>query len=350
VGGTLTGRGGDIIILDDPIKPEDAMSDTVRNQVNEWYRSTLASRLNDKANGAIILVMQRLHEDDLAGRLLETGDWHQLCLPAIAVADAMIPLTRGRMHKRREGDVLHPERESYADLMAMKASQGSMLFAAQYQQQPVPPEGNIVHSGWLKRYTTADLPEGGEVIQSWDTANKDGIFNDYSVCITARVQSNHIYLLNVWRKKVQFPDLRKAAVAQAQAYRATVMLIEDQASGEQLLQELRKYPTAGVPAPIGRRPESDKVTRLAGVSAMIEAGQLYLPEEAPWLADFEHELLAFPASRHFDQVDALSQLLAWVRIRHDIGTSNVAPIMYWTDEDGGSIDRLRATAPGNDDR
>ncbi len=332
--GTLTGRGGDIIVIDDPIKPDDAMSDTVRNSVNEWYRSTLASRLNDKASGAILLVMQRLHEYDLAGQMLEEGDWKELSLPAIATEDAVVPLTRGRSHHRRDGDVLHPERESYATLMETKTRHGSMYFDTQYQQSPTPAGGNLVKTDWIKRYTPATLPDGGRIVQSWDTANKDGIFNDYSVCLTVRLHGNHIYLLNVWRKKVQFPDLRKAAIEQAQTYDASVMLIEDQASGQQLLQTLRKEPVRGVPEPIGRRPENDKVTRLAGVSSMIEAGQFHLPEEASWLADFEKELLAFPSSRHFDQVDALSQLLEWVRLRFNTDTPPAGPIIYTAEDDG----------------
>src|SRR5947199_7622006 len=116
VGGTLTGRGADLIIVDDPLKAEEAMSEPARRRVIDWYAGTLVSRLNDKENGPIVVVMQRLHEDDLAGHLLEQGGWQHLDLPAIAVEDSVIPIGRDKAIARRIGDILHPERESKAAL------------------------------------------------------------------------------------------------------------------------------------------------------------------------------------------------------------------------------------------
>jgi predicted phage terminase large subunit-like protein len=314
VTGTLTGRGGDIIILDDVIKPEEANSETTRNSVNDWYRSTLASRLNDKASGAIICVMQRLHENDLSGVLLEQGGWDHLVLPAIANEDQSIILARGGVHRRRVGDVLHPEREPLGVLAELRASMGSAAFEAQYQQQPMPAEGNLFRADWLKTY--APLSEDrltGTIIQSWDTAIKAGSSNDYSVCITAALIGRQIHIIDVWRGRVEFPDLLRKTIELAQREKAITLIIEDKASGQQLLQALRAESHPGVPIPIGRTPEQDKYARAAGISSMIEAGQLFLPQEAYWLADFRKELLAFPNSRYDDQVDALAQLLAWVR-------------------------------------
>ena len=111
VGGTFTGRGADIIIIDDPLKAADAQSESARRSLNEWYATTLTSRLNDKRTGAIILVMQRLHEDDLAGRLLRDEGWHHLCLPAIAEQDQEIPIGPNAVYRRRKDEVLHPARE-----------------------------------------------------------------------------------------------------------------------------------------------------------------------------------------------------------------------------------------------
>lgn len=165
VTGTLTGRGGDIIILDDVIKPDEAQSDTTRDNVNNWYESTLASRLNDKASGAIITVMQRLHQYDLAGKLIDSGGWHHLSLPAIAIVDETIPLTRGRCHRRRAGDILHPAREPLAVLDELKRSMGSIAFAAQYQQDPVPAIGNMIKAEWLKHGSVIDLGPG-QIVQS----------------------------------------------------------------------------------------------------------------------------------------------------------------------------------------
>jgi len=328
VTGTLTGRGGDIIILDDVIKPEEAMSEVTRNNVNQWYKSTLSSRLNDKKAGAVLCVMQRLHEYDLTGMLLEAGGWDHLSLPAIAIEDTNIPLTRGKMHPRKEGELLHPSREPLSVLDVMKAEMGSPAFNAQYQQNPMPAEGNIFRSDWLMRFDPTTLDRRGVIIQSWDTANKTGHTNAYSVCITAKVCGRDVFVLNIWRGRLEFPDLHKKSIELAQLYRPAEVLIEDKASGQQLLQALKADDNPAMPRPLARNPEQDKVNRAAGVSSMVEAGQLFLPDQAPWLADFEHELLAFPNARFADQVDALSQLLSRVRQKSMWkATSGEAPIV-----------------------
>jgi predicted phage terminase large subunit-like protein len=337
VGGTLTGRGGDIIILDDVIKPEDAYSDSVRDSTNEWFRSTLASRLNDKLTGAIICVMQRLHEYDLSGMLLESGGWDHLSLPAIATSDETIMLARGGVHRRYEGDVLHPDREPLSVLVELKAAMGSLAFAAQYQQEPMPAEGNVFRAAWLREYPPKmRSKQWGEIVQSWDTAIKTGINNDYSVCITARIVNKEAHILHVWRGKVEFPELVRMAIALAQEWRPGTILIEDKASGQQLLQDLRSGHYPGVPDPIGRIPEQDKYSRAAGVSSMVEAGKLVLPVEASWLDEFRRELLAFPNARNDDQVDALAQLLDWLRRQWVYKSEPICgPIVITSYDDGG---------------
>ena len=336
VTGTLTGRGGDIIILDDVIKPDEAESDTVREAVNEWYKRTLASRLDDKATGAIICVMQRLHQYDLAGTMLETGTFRQLALAAIAETEEIIQLTRGRTRLRRIGDVLHPERESRELLLnVIKAEMGSRAFAAQYQQNPVPALGNILKRDWLKFYGPIEAaPKGGTIVQSWDTASKPGLQNDWSVCVTAVVTGKFAYVIDVFRKRMAFPELKAEAIRLALLHRATALLVEDQSSGISLIQELKKFPNPGVPVPIARKTEGDKISRVEGISAMVEAGQLLLPNEAPWLADFTNELLGFPSARFDDQADAAAQLLHWVRSRHSTSDNLCGPIMFVTYGDG----------------
>src|SRR6266446_8960833 len=152
VGGTLTGRGADLIIVDDPLKAEEAMSEPARRRAIDWYGGTLVSRLNDKENGPIVVIMQRLHEDDLAGHLLGQGGWEHLDLPAIALDDSVIPLGNDRVMTRRIGDILHPERESKNALERIKAEIGSLQFSAQYQQRPVPLEGNLIRREWFRHY------------------------------------------------------------------------------------------------------------------------------------------------------------------------------------------------------
>lgn len=331
VTGTLTGRGGDIIIIDDPIKPEEAYSRVTRDNANDWFRTTLSSRLDDKEKGAMILVMQRLHQDDPAGRLLETGLWHQLSLPAIAAEAQVVPLGRGRFYHRREGEVLHPSRESLAVLERQRMSMGSIDFDAQYNQRPVPVDGNVIKAHWLKTYPPGFDPAraGGKIVLSWDTASKDGPFSDWSVCIVAHVDRATVRILDVVRARLTFPELKATAIRLARTWRATHLLIEDAASGTQLLQTLRAEQPEGVVLPISIRPESDKESRLNGATGQIEAGALLLPEDAPWLAEFKSEILAFPNARHDDQTDALSQLMNWVlRTQPDDCEMSAGPIVY----------------------
>src|SRR6266704_3006436 len=152
VGGTLTGRGADLIIVDDPLNANEVHSEPARKRVIDWYGGALVSRLNDKQTGSIVAVMQRLHEDDLAGHLMRQGGWDHLDMPAIALENEIVELGHGKFHARRSGDVLHPERESRDTLEAIKAEVGSLMFSAQYQQRPVPIEGNLIRRSWFPAY------------------------------------------------------------------------------------------------------------------------------------------------------------------------------------------------------
>ena len=314
VTGTLTGRGGDIIIMDDVIKPDEVFSEVTRNKVNEWYRSTLVSRLDNKQTGAQICVMQRLHEDDLAGKVIESGIWRHLSLPAIATEDQVIALRHGRRHYRKVGDILHPAHEPIESLEETKAAMGSELFSAQYQQNPLPAHGNLIRRIWLQYFDLMAFdPAGpGQIVQSWDTASKENLTNDFSVCVTAHIRGREIRILHVFRQRLEFPKLVYHAKRLIEEFRPSKVLIEDQSSGTHLLQTLRKDQSISI-WPTARRPEGDKLSRVSGVSAMIEAGHLLLPEDAPWLFEFEKELLGFPSSKFDDQVDALAQLLVWAR-------------------------------------
>jgi len=308
VGGTLTGRGGDIIIVDDPLKPDDAFSETKRSGANQWFTNTLLSRLDDKRTGAIVVVMQRIHMDDMTGFLTgQSDEWEILNLPAIAESDEAIPCWSGKPYFRKSGDVLSPEREPLYVLEALKTQIGSDAFSAQYQQMPVPPGGAMIKRHWIVRYK--DLPPASErllTLQSWDTANKGGPQNDWSVCTTWVVaRKMQWYLVDVWRRRVDYPALKSIVETHAKQWKARRVLVEDAGAGTMLVQELR----ARVSGIIGVKPERDKVSRMAVASAKFEAGQVLLPERAPWLADLESELFAFPGARHDDQCDSISQAL-----------------------------------------
>jgi predicted phage terminase large subunit-like protein len=308
VGGTLTGRGGDLLVIDDPLKPDDALSETKRSAANHWFTNTLLSRLDDKRTGAIIVVMQRVHVDDLTGFLLEQPDeWDLLSLPAIAEADEVIPLCGGRAHSRKCGEALSPSREPLNVLNALKLQIGSDAFYAQYQQMPVPPGGAMIKRHWVRRYTKPPQREHLlQVLQSWDTAMKGGPSNDYSVCTTwAQMNDCTMRLLDVWRERVDYPTLKSAVLALHQKWAPSTILIEETGTAVGLIDELR-YQCYGI---VGIKPTRDKIARMAIASAKFEAGNVLLPESAPWLADLEAELFAFPGSRYDDQCDSISQAL-----------------------------------------
>ena len=313
VGGSFTGRGADVIIVDDPMKADDAQSEKARRAVNDWYATTLMSRLDDKQRGAIILVMQRLHEDDLAGRLLREDGWYHLDLPAIAETDQEIPIGAGVVHRRSKGEVLHPAREPLAILEEIKREMGSLTFSAQYLQRPVPLEGNLIKRAWIKWYDTApNRSVGTELVQSWDVASTTADTRDWSVCTTWLRIKRSYYLLDVWRGRLEFPQLRHKLISLAREHAPNRILIEQAGPGLHLIQELRANPVAGVRTPIGIKPAGDKLVRMEAQCARFEAGQVYLPREAPWLSEFLRELLAFPNARHDDQIDSVSQFLKGV--------------------------------------
>ena len=278
VEGALTGRGGRIVIIDDPIKPADALSDSKRERVNDWYKNTLISRLDNKETGAIVVVMQRLHLNDLVGALLAaSNEWKVLNLPAIAEEDERIPIGDGLYHVRRVGDVLHAEREPKAILDSIKAQLGSDTFSAQYQQRPVPPGGAMIKRIWVRRYAELPPRSSCRVVQSWDTASKEGGQNDWSVCTTWLIHDKRHYLIDVLRGRFDYPTLKSRAIAHAEAHDPHKILIEDAGVGTAFVAELQR---AGKTA-IGVKPENGKITRMAIEFGEVRGGSCVLPLSRP---------------------------------------------------------------------
>lgn len=313
IGGTLTGLGADVIIIDDPLKAGDAYSEARREGVNTWYSSTLLSRLNDKQNGRIVLISQRLHMNDLVGHVLAKEEpWETLVLPAIAPTDLDISVGDDRLYRFRKGAALHPAREPLAVLEALRREMGGDLFSAQYLQEPVPPGGSMFKRQWIQRYDPTPRQEhGDEVIQSWDTASKDGPANDWSVCTTWLRKDGCHYLLHVFRDRVDYPALRTSALQLGDRFKPRLTLIEDAGVGIALRTELRR-------AGLNTRavtPRTSKEARASVQAAVFEGGRVFFPRQAPWLSELEAELFAFPGSRHDDQVDSISQALEYQRSR-----------------------------------
>ena len=313
VGGVVTGRGADIIIIDDPLKADDALSELRRKGVNEWYDNTLRSRLNSQETGAVVIVMQRLHADDLVAHVQEHETWDVASFSAIAEEEALYNISTPygrRTICRRTGEALQPTLVSASKLDQLRSSMTAYNFAAQYQQDPQPPAGVIVRREWLRFYTPLEKPEKfGKIVQSWDTANKTTELSDYSACTTWGWHNGCLYLLDVFRRRMEFPELKRTVSEMASRWHADIVLVEDKASGTQLIQQLlserfRKIQAA--PALDG-----DKVMRLHSQAGKIENGAALFPKSAVWLEGYLSELTTFPNSKNDDQVDSTVNALAW---------------------------------------
>lgn len=313
----ITGNRADLLLIDDPLKGrQDADSPTIREKIWEEYRSSLRTRL--KPRGAIVIIQTRWHEDDLSGRILpadwngESGwvtgrdgeRWYVLCLQA-QCERADDPLGR------EIGEWLWTDWFSPAHWEQERRTQGSRNWDALYQQRPRPQEGGIFKEAWARRYGTPPA-NPTMIVQSVDTAFKPGQLNDPSVISTWAITGSGYYLLHVWRERVPYPRLKRTALSLAERWAPDAVLIEDKASGQSLIQELRE--TSGAPPIVAIEPEGDKLTRANVVSPMWEAGMVHLPEQAEWLADYESEVFAFPLAVHDDQVDSTTQLLAWAKV------------------------------------
>lgn len=334
IAGGVTGRGADIIIIDDPLKADDALSDARRKSVNDWFDNSLRSRLNSQQEGAIIIVMQRLHADDLVAHVAEHESWDFVSIPAIAQQDKTYefdtPYGRRRII-RNEGDTLQPDLLSRDVLEMMRRRMTDYNFAAQYQQDPQPPSGIIVLRDWLKFYSADERPkEFEQIVQSWDTANKENELANYSVCTTWGLFKKRMYLLDVFRRKLNFPDLKRAVLDLRMLHNPTIILIEDKASGTALIQDLQSDGLSIVQAaPVI---DGDKVMRLRSQTAKIEGGFVLFPKDADWLDSYIAELIGFPNVKNSDQVDSTVFALAWSGLKR----SNYG----WTDESLAALERF----------
>jgi predicted phage terminase large subunit-like protein len=305
-GGSLTGRGANLIVLDDLVKGHaEAHSLTARASLQAWFESTHYSRL--EPNGRIVLIMTRWHQDDLAGWLLRehaADGWRVISLPAIAEEND--PLGR------QEGAALWPARYPLETLERIREAIGSSAWLSLYQQRPSAAEGGIFKRDWWQFYDPDDEIEPLRIILSLDTAFSAKQSADYSVCEIWAECGDGYYLLHVWRGRVEFPRLIFVANELAAQWSPHALLIEDAASGQSLIQALRASTILPV-IPVKHQSRS-KEARAAAASPMVEAGRVFLPREAPWLPAFLDELSSFPNGAHDDQVDALAQFLNWSRL------------------------------------
>lgn len=302
IGGSITGSGADLLIIDDPFKnAEAANSKTIRDKVWDEWESTLSTRLHKGAS--VIVIMTRWHEDDLIGRLLEKSphDWERIRMPAVAEDD-------DDLLGREEGEVLCPEL-GYDEQWAInkKEEVGSRTWAALFQQRPSPASGNIINRNWWKYYKQAPA-KFSEVIQSWDCTFKDSANSDYVVGQVWGVVGADKYLLDEVRGKMDFPATIQAIRNLSAKYpKARTKLIEDKANGSAVIATLKREISGLIPI----NPEGGKVVRAQAVSPDIEAGNVFIPDPsiASWVNDFVEECTAFPQGKFDDRVDCMSQAL-----------------------------------------
>ena len=311
IGGSVLGRGADLIVIDDPINGlEAALSAAARRRVQAFYDGTLYSRLNDRKNGAIVMVMQRLHEDDLVGHVLEKEDWEVLSIPAIAPDDCCYRIGQGReaLYRRQQGEIMHVGRDTFADLEAIKRNLGALNFSAQYQQNPLPAEGQIIKRDWLHYYDERPA-EFDLKVASWDTASTKAEHSDWSVGMVWGAIGQSYYLIDLVRGRWEAPELRRKMIELSRTHAVDATLVEETELGRALSQDLKR---TGALYTLLQQSRIDKQARLMAQAARFEAGQVFLPREASWLADYLGELLAFPLARNDDQVDATSQALKYL--------------------------------------
>ena len=318
VGGTLTGEGGNFLILDDPHNPAHMHSTTMRQQTLNWYEQVFASRLDDKQNGVIVLIMQRLHENDLTGHLLAKNakNWEYVSIPALAKQTMFFPspLKKYNGYLFPEKFPLHPDKENAVSLKNTEVELGSFTFSAQYLQNPLPVDNGLINREWLKYYRTP--PDNFLCItQSWDTAIKAGANNDYTVCTTWGESDSAYYLLDSYRDRLEFPALRRAIANQAEKWQPDTILVEDKSSGGSLIQDVRMETKLPI---IAINPRGDKFMRVAAITALLESGKALFPEKASFMADLEAELLTFPNAPHDDIVDSISQYLNWIKSKNAV--------------------------------
>ena len=307
-GGAMTGRGGDVIILDDILDEQDAMSDTAMENTWEWYTSGPRQRL--QPNGSIVVINTRWKTDDLSGRLLKmhgqlkSDQWELLEFPAILPS----------------GGSLWPGFWPIEELEKVKMAIGLKKWNAQWQQQPTNDDGAVLKRNWWRRWKHDEPPECSYVIQTYDTAYSKKETADYSVISTWGVfvpsadSGPNLILLSVKRGRWDFPELKRVAKDEYRYWNPDNVLIEAKATGTPLQQELRKM---GIPvtmySPGGRKSGQDKISRANAVAPILESGMIWYPEQQDWAEEMVEECAAFPNGSHDDQVDAA--IMAWMRFR-----------------------------------
>ena len=326
VGGGLIGEGGDYLIFDDPVKPDEAMSEVTRENANNWIDTGFMSRGNSK-DACFIGVMQRLNEDDVVGHLMKNGSWEHLILPAEFQRKTVYDIN-GRHWEAKRGDFLHEARMDRAYLDEKRKDLGEYGYAAQFDQRPAPLAGGMIKKGWFN--LVDEFPMSfSKIICSWDTASKANAGADLSACSVWGVRNNGYYLLKLFEKRMEYPELKAKVLQMHQDTESDSILIEDKSSGMALIQDLRH--DTNIPI-VAINPINDKIARMSSASTEIEGGNVYLKTGDMWVEDFIEYMSIYPNVSKMDMGDSISQFLNWAKTKdlrndNEIDLSTIGGVM-----------------------
>ena len=317
IGGSVLGRGADLIIADDAMSPMAALSEPVQDPAEQPVGRRLSEPPRQQGGGrdhhrqpAPAPRRSRRPCDRRGDPMINRNGWGMLVIPAIAPEDEKYRIGPGEhdVYHRRAGEVLLPEREPQPVLDEIRIAMGSINFAAQYQQTPVPSEGNIIRRDWI-RYFDEEPEEFNTVVSSWDLASTIEERSSFSVGLLVGKLGANFFVLELVRGKFQAPELRRLMMRKIEEWQPDATIVEATELGRSMVQDIRR--TTELPLLLDA-PRFDKRARLEAQAARFEAGQVHLPRNAPWLGSYLSELLGFPFEPHDDQVDATSLALNYM--------------------------------------
>jgi predicted phage terminase large subunit-like protein len=340
VGGTATGEGGSRLILDDPHGAQDAQSEAMRNAALEWFDVVWSTRLNNPKTDAMVTIMQRLHEKDISGHIIDDiKGWEHICIPAEWDGEKRVSSLGSYDPRKVKGELICPERFGEAEIITLKQLLGEYGTAGQLQQNPVPTKGGILKTKHLQMWpTTEPTPQLEFVVQSYDTAFTEETTGDPSACtvwgIFTHKKQRNAMLLDAWDEHLGYPELRAKVMEEwcaeyggsgskghagpaTKPRRPDRVLVEKKASGQSLIQDLRR---AKVPVVAFNPGTSDKVARAHQAAPILELGLLWIPESkknpgqlVSWAQPLIKQMAKFPVAEHDDLVDTTTQCVIFLR-------------------------------------